>query len=290
MSVSDPKKKSADLPELTRKFLKSSKRLAEEKGEESAVHKFRVQSRRLEMYSRYHPELEENPKWEKILKKLKALRRRLGKIREIDVHRGLWKELAGGSRCYQALDRKLSRDREKALENVLDKFDVKAIAEQTAERLEKLGPVKKEQAPSSERLIKRFEKVFESERRFEKKRRLDDLHRVRIAIKKLRYSLEPLLEKMGPQMATFLSWLKKMQDQLGRVHDLVTLGDELGRHQRSCKTEGLLAQELHKASRKLGLAIALGKKNWERTSADRQRRFREFMSENFFLHLIKAES
>ena len=51
----------------------------------------------------------------------------------------------------------------------------------------------------------------------------DRLHEVRIAVKKLRYAMEVARELSGSRATARIEALKRMQDLLGRMHDLEVL-------------------------------------------------------------------
>jgi len=264
---------------LLPRFLKTAKRLRKCKGQEKEIHKFRVHSRRLAMYAHLIPGLEKKPEWKKLLKKTRELRKRLGGIREIDVHRSLWKDLAEGSRVRQALERYFTQERKDDLKKILTKVDFKEIGKEALARLEKTGVVE-EKKPSMAKLRKRFEKVFRAQRRYKNKRRLDDLHQVRIALKKLRYTLEPLQEQMGQESVKLISQLKQMQDELGRVHDLATLRNELNRLKLGrSDAKRLPVDDLQKVSAKIRTAIEAGKKAWQAAWEGHEIQLRALMQE-----------
>ena len=58
----------------------------------------------------------------------------------------------------------------------------------------------------------------------------EHLHHVRIAVKKLRYSVELADETTGKRIAADVAALKAAQDLLGQLHDLEVLLARRGRH------------------------------------------------------------
>jgi CHAD domain-containing protein len=67
------------------------------------------------------------------------------------------------------------------------------------------------------------------------------LHRTRIALKKLRYGLELDAEARGGKVTADLRLLKRMQELLGRLHDLQVLIDRVRRVQASLAPPNLTA-------------------------------------------------
>jgi CHAD domain-containing protein len=61
----------------------------------------------------------------------------------------------------------------------------------------------------------------------------DRLHHVRLAVKKLRYAVELATEVAGERGTADLRLLKRLQDLLGRMHDVQMLVDEVRRTQAS---------------------------------------------------------
>jgi len=72
----------------------------------------------------------------------------------------------------------------------------------------------------------------------------DRLHRVRIAIKKLRYAVELAVEAGGEKTSADLRTLKRAQDLLGRLHDRQVLVDRVRQIQAAASAELRAEREL----------------------------------------------
>lgn len=62
---------------------------------------------------------------------------------------------------------------------------------------------------------------------------IESLHRIRIAIKKLRYTVEFFMEPLALDAAEYLERLRLIQDQLGMIHDIHYLIHQGGKMRRS---------------------------------------------------------
>ncbi|MFZ0732529.1 MAG: CHAD domain-containing protein [Candidatus Sulfotelmatobacter sp.] len=183
------------------------------------VHGFRTTSRRLETL------LEEivsnrGRNQAKLLKLLGRIRRRAGRVRDIDV------QLA----AIRSLKVPLEPRRKTQLTRSL--IELRAIRERKLRKL-----FKKKLVHEIQRRLKR---AFESSRSSKSRDPLavakqilaavpisstqvneDLLHRYRIAVKRARYAAEFALK--SPKSAEFIAQLKQMQDALGSWHDWFTL-------------------------------------------------------------------
>src|SRR5207245_11487326 len=56
----------------------------------------------------------------------------------------------------------------------------------------------------------------------------DAVHAARIAVKRLRYLLEPIADERPPRAGALVELLKRLQNVLGELHDLQVLLAELG--------------------------------------------------------------
>jgi CHAD domain-containing protein len=203
-------------------------------GDVDAVHRMRVATRRLRELLPVLPGAGEDAS--KLRRRLKAVTRQLGPLRELDVSAALVDELRG-SACYDpraidALASSLERDRARARRSVTGK---RATLERArlGRRLRKVAEELERDASSAsavkhlgwavharvvaragplERAIVTAGAVYLPER----------LHGVRIALKKLRYALELFVE-LGGAPESDLRLLKEKQDVLGRMHDLQML-------------------------------------------------------------------
>jgi CHAD domain-containing protein len=188
-----------------------------------SVHRMRTTIRRIESLVSYaNPDL--GKKLGRSLEKLEDLRKRGGKVRNVDVQRKLLDQLGNGSTAkdrkalLELLDKK--RDRQagrlgSAIKKVADtKFfsRMERIAEKVADgpsgpnRL--LAPLEEARAQLS-RMADDFA--------FRESVKPNRLHEARIQLKKIRYLAE--LADESPARKTFLEELKAVQDAVGDWHD-----------------------------------------------------------------------
>jgi CHAD domain-containing protein len=188
-----------------------------------SVHRLRTTIRRIESLISYaNPDL--GKKLERSLENLDELRKRAGKVRDIDVQAELLDHLANGS---TAKDRKtlvslLERKRErqvKRLSSALARFaDDKLFSrlERLAERVG-AGPTgaNRPLAPLEEARLQlsRLAADFSSHTSLKPNR----LHEARIQLKKIRYLTE--LADDSDERKAFLDRLKAVQDAVGEWHD-----------------------------------------------------------------------
>lgn len=265
-----------ELVALCRRLLKAAKRLGAHEASEEAVHKFRVCARRLAMYSRLAAKLENHAQWQRLARKLGEARRRLGPVRDLDVHRKAWQELSDNKACGPILREYFVGQRELFLKKVQKKSDPLRLAEQLLSVSKKIRALDLK-SPSISQARKRFAKVFRAQERFEKKRRLADLHRVRIQVKKLRYSLDPLTKQIGPGSAVFIRRLKAVQEQLGQVHDFETLAGELRRVLGVGQVSIEASAEVEALIERLKKNIASGVELWRSSWPRHRRAFQSFL-------------
>lgn len=179
------------------------------------VHKFRTNSRRVEaLVSELAPE---HGSQKKLLKLLCRLRKKAGKVRDLDVQIAFLKELKVPDRQNQRaqllewLDSEQTR-RKKKLENAFDSETAEALRKrlrrvQRAMKLDAINPLalahKRLPDPGTAPLSEKM------------------LHTCRIAAKKARY-----LAELAPESAErklFIDELKKAQDAIGEWHDMMKL-------------------------------------------------------------------
>ena len=201
-------------------------------GDGIGVHQARVASRRLREAV---PVLARDVKPGKAKKahgKVRKLTRALGTVRELDVTLTVLNELAErGTLPTLALEEVRAHaveEREhrratmlKRLEKVkVDKLDRRLAS--VAEALEEAESEKWRDALAA-RLSKRSKALAAAIADAGQMYNPESLHRVRIATKKLRYGLEIAAEGGFPIAAPLVRQLKKVQDTLGRLHDLQVL-------------------------------------------------------------------
>ena len=203
-------------------------------GDATSLHQARVATRRLRAAL---PLVASGGKAQKVTKAVRRLTRTLGPVRELDVELMILDELASeGDVPPAAIDRlraAIVEERHRLQEDVrtrLEEFNLDKLSKRALAAARKM-PEEKKQKPHD-----RHGAVSARERTARRAHRLnvtienaaglylpDRLHEVRIAVKKLRYTLELTTRGSSSQGAARLRKLKNVQDLLGRMHDLEVL-------------------------------------------------------------------
>jgi CHAD domain-containing protein len=181
--------------------------------DEAAVHAARTAIRRAEARADLLPKgIRRSPEMDELLGSLKRVMKRSAKVRDIDVIRG---KVARESPAEAGLLAKIDKDRRKLARGAQE-----AVEEARKLRLPKAGSKK----VSRRDLQRRFEKVVgrlsaEIDELLPvvtaDPSRLEELHRLRIDCKKLRYTLELTLGEDSSDVERLQRW----QDALGAIHD-----------------------------------------------------------------------
>ena len=207
---------------------------AAKEGDVKSLHQARVATRRLRAAV---PLCGPGRKAEKLARAVRRLTRVLGPARELDVGALILDELETSDDVPRAaIDRlraAIAEERHRLQEHVrdrLDEFDVQKLrkravtlvrkdaSEKVTRRVDAAGLARERTARRAQQLAASIEKAAALYLP-------DRLHQVRIAVKKLRYTLElgsPTRDGR-PRNAAALRLLKSMQDLLGRMHDLEML-------------------------------------------------------------------
>ncbi len=161
-----------------------------------SVHKFRTYSRRVEaLLGELSPELSRNDR--KLLKLLARLRKKAGRVRDLDVQtaslRGLKISLAA------KFDKRTVRELRKRLKRAASELNVPQSTEPLRVALRQVAELGQDEAPLTEKV----------------------LHQYRIAGKRARYIAE--LAGDNPQAQSVVEQLKLMQDVIGDWHDSLKL-------------------------------------------------------------------
>jgi len=186
------------------------------------VHRLRTNIRRIESLTRY-AHLHLGRKQEKTLRIMAALRKRAGKVRDLDVQVKLLDAIANTSTRHdrQALTEVLKRRRSRQAERLRTAIakardaglsvSVDRILEKVAEALALAAPT----AP----LIQASQELARLSAEFEvnSSTKAKVLHKIRIKIKKIRYLAE--LAEQTAEQESFVGELKTAQDVLGDWHD-----------------------------------------------------------------------
>ena len=202
-------------------------------GDDIGVHQARVASRRLReavpvLSSGLH-----GSKAGKAGRKIRRLTQALGTVRELDVTLALLDELGSRPgvsknalaevRAHVIAERE---ERRRTMREGLEDVNVAKLERRLASVREAVGasaPGHSWRSALAERLVTRARRLDKA---------IDDagqiyapeaLHQVRIAAKKLRYALEIADETKAAPCAAELRLMKRVQDALGRLHDLQVL-------------------------------------------------------------------
>lgn len=243
----------ADLPAILRRQLEALRQElpGARREQPPAVHRARVASRRLREVLPIATRVAKSGRGLKLGKMVGRLTSALGPVREIDValqefdtetSKAKWKPLAVrqvrrhlvGERDHRTRDMHLKLGRVD-LDQLRDRVETLARACETVE------PRAWHPALTA-RLRKRGKRLSETVRGAGTLYAADPIHRVRIAAKRLRYTLE-LAQAAGAPVARDISTLKRLQDLLGRLRDLQVLED----HVRVVMTETAENVKLHAA-------------------------------------------
>jgi CHAD domain-containing protein len=215
-----------------------------------ALHRTRVASRRLRELL---PVVQlDNETTHKLSRRLRRVTKRLGTVRELDVLHLLIQDLLGSGRHDgAALGRiadELALERGQARDKLLGRrqhvAELKQIARKlgrAADTLEALGETTPPRRGHPRgwrwaldaRVAHRAASLQDASRRAGALFLPERLHTVRIAIKKLRYALELSADLAGDRTTPDLRALKRMQEVLGRLHDVQVLMNRVRQVQAS---------------------------------------------------------
>jgi CHAD domain-containing protein len=203
------------------------------KGDGKGVHQARVASRRLREAMPVLTDGLHGTKAGKARRKIRRLTRALGAVRELDVTLHLIDDLAhkpgiprpalGDVRAYVLETRE--RRREVMHERLAD-VDTSKLTKRLASVRDSLrapSPDHNWRAALASRVAKRARRLAEAVEAAGQIYAPEALHRVRLATKKLRYAVEIADESGGAPAAALVRTLRKVQDTLGRLHDLQVL-------------------------------------------------------------------
>jgi len=202
-----------------------------------SVHRFRTYSRRVEvLLGALGPNLSGNEK--KLLRQLAKLRKKAGKVRDLDVQLGLLRNLKSPQAAAPKaqLQSFLSAERVKREKKLQKAFDKDTVAElrkrlKRAERNLEI-PEKVEPLLMAQKLVHEVQS--------EQPMSEEILHQYRIAGKRARYLAE--LAGNSVEAQTLASQLKTMQDGIGDWHDWLQLTEHAERLFGSVQESSLVAQ------------------------------------------------
>lgn len=234
MSI-DPKRMRAVFQKLEGDLIKLSS-----KPQPDSVHRFRTGTRRLQiLLGELSPKLDRNQK--KLLKLLGRIRKRAGKVRDLDVQSAALRSLKvpreprrktqlvnqlielraqQEKKLRKAVDKASVREIRKRLKRAAGRFDLKTSRDPLAVAKAMLETVDRAGAPLTETV----------------------LHQYRILSKRARYAAE--FANPSPQADQFIAQLKRIQDASGDWHDWLTLTQTANQHLGDLRESPLVA-ELH---------------------------------------------
>jgi CHAD domain-containing protein len=202
------------------------------RGDDRGVHQARVATRRLREAVPVLTSGVKGARTRKARTKIRRLTRALGTVRELDVTLHIIDELASRPgiprnaledvRAHVVLE----RDSRRAL--MLERLD-QVNSEKLARRLRTIGvalansDVETWRDTLASRLLKRSRRFGAAVKDAGLIYTPDRLHRVRIAAKKLRYTLELAADSGTAAAEPLVRTLKRVQNTLGRLHDLQVL-------------------------------------------------------------------
>jgi CHAD domain-containing protein len=234
MSI-EPKRIRAVFQKLERDLIKLFS-----KPQPDSVHRFRTGTRRLQiLLGELSPKLDRNEK--KLLRLLGRIRKRAGKVRDLDVQSAALRSLKvpreprrktqlvnqlielraqQEKKLRKAVDKASVREIRKRLKRAAGRFDLKASRDPLAVAKAMLETVDRAGAPLTETV----------------------LHQYRILSKRARYAAE--FAKPSAQADQFIAQLKRIQDASGDWHDWLTLTQTANQHLGDVRESPLVA-ELH---------------------------------------------
>jgi CHAD domain-containing protein len=202
-------------------------------GDDTGVHQARVASRRLREAVPVLTNGLDGSKRGKARKKIRRLTRALGTVRELDVTLTLLEEMAekpGVSRpAVGDVRAHVIEERERRRAIMHERLET-VNTDKLAKRLECVRRALLEPSPGhnwraalAARIVKRARRLDRAIADAGQIYAPEALHQVRIAAKKLRYVVEIANESGAAPAASTVRTLKRVQDALGRLHDLQVL-------------------------------------------------------------------
>jgi CHAD domain-containing protein len=201
-------------------------------GSAHGVHQARVASRRLREAIPVLASGIKGAKPKKSLGKIKRLTRALGTVRELDVTIQLIDELVSKETlprpAFEAVRGRVVAERDRRRAVMLKRLD-QVNLDKLERRLATMGELLAEADSEGwrdalgARILKRSKSLSAAMAEAGRMYAPEQLHQVRIAAKKLRYAIELAKDTGVKSAAAPLRLLKRVQDTLGRLHDLQVL-------------------------------------------------------------------
>lgn len=201
-------------------------------GDPGAVHQARVTSRRLREAVPVLATGLKGSRAGKAARRLRGLTRALGSVRELDVTLSILDELAAGSNVPRSAVEDVragvvhERDvRRAVMLKRLGRVDLEKLGHRlgSVEAALQTAPEEPWRKALGGRLLRRSRRLTTAMNAAGHMYSPDRLHEVRIAAKKLRYGLELAADSGVRQAAPHVRAIKRLQDLLGKLHDLQVL-------------------------------------------------------------------
>jgi CHAD domain-containing protein len=202
-----------------------------------SVHTFRTGTRRLQtLLQELLPERDRNQK--RLLKTLTRIRKRAGKVRDLDVQLAALRSLKipqEPRRKTQLMHEliELRAEHEKKLRKLLTKESVR----ESRKRLKRAAKELKTETARDPLVVAR--EILAQVERPEGSVTEDTLHQYRIAGKRARYAAE--FAPASPEAVRFIAKLKRVQDALGSWHDWLTLTQTAAKRLGDVRESSLVA-------------------------------------------------
>lgn len=199
-----------------------------------AIHDVRVASRRLRSALAEYGALFEKKLAEDFRERVRSVTQSLSEARQVDVSIELAKELAAKAKgAERVAARRLVADLaamrkglSPAVKETATAIKAAPFNDAYAAMLASLKPKKRcVYARASARILKRYERALDAHREWNRSRKDAHLHRLRIELKKFRYTCEIFRKIYGKPLEDLIIRLKKAQEALGTWHDWFALAE-----------------------------------------------------------------
>jgi CHAD domain-containing protein len=231
----DPKRYRAVFQKLERDLVKLSS-----KPQAQSVHRFRTGTRRLQiLLGNLAPKLDRNEK--KLLKLLGRIRKRAGKVRDLDVQSAALRSLKvphDPRRKTQLVNQliELRAQQEKKLRKTVDGATIREVRKRLKRAAKRFQPeASRDPLAVARGMLQRLERASQP---------LSEavLHQYRILSKRARYAAE--FATPSPAADRFIAEIKRIQDASGDWHDWLTLTQTANQRLGDVRESPLVA-ELH---------------------------------------------